>query len=159
MYPASGFESPKHALARLTGDVEAVCEARRIARLVDGMGTSVYLYTFERASVAASRNVVVHGRDTGFVFGNGLGHDRRDVVLSAAMSAYWSRFAATGDPNGDLSTPTEWPASWHRRLHTGGGEHLVLDSPIRVDRSLRESLRLLGTLLFQFCGRIGPGAE
>jgi parallel beta-helix repeat protein len=47
-YPATGFASPKLALSRLIGDAEAVCEARRVARLIERTKTPVYLYSFER---------------------------------------------------------------------------------------------------------------
>jgi para-nitrobenzyl esterase len=52
MYPVTSFPSPKDALARMTGDVEAVCEARRIARLVERTRTPVYLYSFEHEAGA-----------------------------------------------------------------------------------------------------------
>jgi len=60
-YPLADFPSPKHALARMTGDVEAVCEARRIGRLVERARTSVRRYSFD--DQAEARN---------FVFGKGL---------------------------------------------------------------------------------------
>ena len=47
-YPATEFATPKLALSRLIGDVEAVCEARRVARLIERTKTPVYLYSFER---------------------------------------------------------------------------------------------------------------
>ena len=41
-YPADDFPSPKRALSQLAGDVEAMCEVRRVARLVERTGTPVY---------------------------------------------------------------------------------------------------------------------
>lgn len=55
-YPLADFKSPKHALARITGDVESVCEAQRIARLVEQARTPVRLYSFD--DQAEARNFV-----------------------------------------------------------------------------------------------------
>jgi hypothetical protein len=46
-YPAADFPSPKHALAQLAGDVEYVCEANRVASLIERTRTPVFLYSFE----------------------------------------------------------------------------------------------------------------
>ena len=73
MYPVADFASPKHALARLTGDAEYVCEARRVARLVSRTRTPVYEYSFEREVDAVAPDLVIHGLDTNFVFGNNYG--------------------------------------------------------------------------------------
>jgi carboxylesterase type B len=105
MYPAADFLTPKHALARLTGDAEYVCEARRVARLVSRTGTPVYEYSFEREVDAVVPGLVIHGLDTNFVFGNNYGppapyvRNADDVALSTSMGGYWTRFMATGDPN------------------------------------------------------------
>ena len=39
-YPAADFPSPKLALSQLAGDVEAMCEVRRVARLIERTGNS-----------------------------------------------------------------------------------------------------------------------
>ena len=86
-YPVADFPSPKHALAQMAGDVEAVCEARRVARLIESRGTPVYLYSF----------------DTEFVFGNNFGPpstyvlNEADRALFNVISGYWTRFAAEGN--------------------------------------------------------------
>lgn len=111
MYPAEEFLSPKHALAQITGDVEAVCEARRVARLIERTHTPVYLYSFEREADAVVPDLVIHGLDRNFVFGNNFGPPSNyalnadDLALFGAIGSYWTRFAATGNPNGD-GTPT-----------------------------------------------------
>jgi para-nitrobenzyl esterase len=144
MYPDGDFASPKQALARLTSDVEAVCEARRVARLVERTGTPVYVYSFEREPATGSPGVVVHGRDTNFVFGNNF--DRQpyvlnttDRLLSDAMSAFWTNFAAIGDPNGGRRTPIAWSRYTRHREEDGAPfTHLVLNWPLQEGRHLRE---------------------
>ena len=142
MYPDSDFASPMDALARLTGDVEAVCEARRMADLVERTDTPVYLYSFDRQPAPPVRGIAFHGRDTNFVFGNNFERpayalDARDLALSAAMSAYWARFAAAGDPNGDHRAPLVWPVV-HRRGDGTVGPQLMLDEPSRIGDHPRE---------------------
>lgn len=142
-YPAADFASPKLALSRLIGDVEMVCEARRVARLVERTGTPVYVYSFEREVDAVVPDQVIHGLDRNFVFGNNFpAHvlDADDLSLFGAISGYWTRLAGTGDPNAaDGSTPS-WPAYKHP---TGDGrgadKYLILDWPVREDRRLREA--------------------
>jgi para-nitrobenzyl esterase len=159
MYPAADYPSPKHALSQLAGDVEAVCEARRVARLVSRTGTPVYQYSFEREVAAVAGDQVIHGIDTNFTFGNNYAAPSNyvlnadDRALSGAIGDYWTRFAATGNPNvvrrhqqhaagvfhADVAVDDEnddvvrWPAS-----HGENGKYLALDVPIRQDKHLRE---------------------
>jgi para-nitrobenzyl esterase len=151
MYPDADFPSPKHALSRLAGDVEAVCEARRLARLVSRAGTPAYWYSFEREVAAVAGDQVIHGMDTNFMFGNNYGApanyvlNPNDLALSRSIIDYWTRFAAAGNPNivghggvqgqaaGALDDDDRWPAT-----HGENGRYLVLDVPIRHDKHLRE---------------------
>ena len=106
-YPAADFASPKDALAALATDVEYVCEARRVARLIARTNTPVFLYSFEYEVDPVVPDRVAHGLDVNFVFGNNFGPPLfaayalgpTDLALSQAMGGYWTRFAATGDPN------------------------------------------------------------
>jgi para-nitrobenzyl esterase len=106
-YPASDFASPKDALVKLAGDVEYVCEARRVARLIAHARTPVFLYSFEYEVDPVVLDRVAHGIDVNFVFGNNFGPplfapyvlSPTDLALSNAMSGYWTRFADTGNPN------------------------------------------------------------
>lgn len=145
MYPAGNFRSPKLALSQLAGDVEAVCEARRVARLVERTRTPVHLYSFEREADAVVPDLVIHGLDRNFVFGNNFGPpsnyvlNAEDLALFSAISRYWTRFAATGNPNTDDDSVVHWPAYKHPTgAGRGADKYIVLDIPLRDDKRLRE---------------------
>lgn len=112
-YPATAYETPKDALARLTTDAEFVCEARRIARAMHHDGAPVYVYSFEYAVDPVTPGRAFHGLDTNFLFGNNFGAPSNhvlttpDLVIFQTMSTFWRRFAETGDPN--LRGAPNWP--------------------------------------------------
>jgi para-nitrobenzyl esterase len=143
-YRPQDFATPKDALAQLTGDVEYVCEATRVAEFVARTQTPVYLFSFEYVVDGLASNRVNHGFDTNFVFGNDFGApDNRvlnaaDLALSRSMGAYWSRFAAYGDPNRTSdNTAVHWSAYQRRIPFVADDEYLILDSVIRESRGLR----------------------
>jgi carboxylesterase type B len=144
-YPADVYATPKLALSQLAGDVEAVCEARRIARLVERTRTPVYLYSFEREADAVVPDLVIHGLDRNFVFGNNFGPPSNyvlnadDLAVFGAIADYWTRFAATGNPNSNDDSAVHWPAYKHPTGQgRGADKYIVLDSPVREDKRLRE---------------------
>ena len=83
------------------------CEARRVARLIARTHTPVFRYSFEYEVDAVVPDRVVHGFDVNFVFGTNFGPplfapytlSAADLALSTEIGGYWSRFAATGNPN------------------------------------------------------------
>jgi para-nitrobenzyl esterase len=144
MYSVADFPSPKHALSQLAGDFEGVCEARRVARLIERTRTPVYLYSFERQVAAVAADQVIHGLDRNFLFGNNYGPPSNyvlnddDLSLFGAISGYWTRLAETGDPNGGDSP--FWPAFRRAKdLGRGVSKHIVLDWPISQGERLREA--------------------
>jgi para-nitrobenzyl esterase len=147
-YPVGDFASPRDALATIVGDVEYVCEARRIARLVERTKTPVFLYSFDYEVDPVVLDRVVHGLDVNFVFGNNFGPplfasyalSPTERALSQTIAGYWSRFADTGNPNNDDPAVVHWPA-FSRPSGVGRGvdKHLVLDVPILEGARLREA--------------------
>jgi parallel beta-helix repeat protein len=104
----------------------------------------IYLYSFEREADAVVQDLVIHGLDRNFVFGNNFGPPSNyalnadDLALFGTISSYWTRFAVTGNPNGD-DTP-QWPAFKHPTgLGRGTSKHIALDWPVREDERLRET--------------------
>lgn len=136
-YPAAQYQTPKDALARLTGDAEYVCESRRVAAFVEKTGTPVYFYSFEHAVEALSGGRSIHGIETNFLFGNNFGPpsnhvlNAADQALFSAMSELWARFAATGNPN--AGSVEQWP-----RFDRTSAQHLVLDTSIGPASRLRD---------------------
>jgi para-nitrobenzyl esterase len=91
---------------------------------------------------------VVHGLDVNFVFGNNFGPplfvgyalNPTERAFSQTIAGYWSRFAATGNPNTDDPAVVHWPP-FTRPSGAGRGvdKHLVADVPIQEGRRLREA--------------------
>jgi para-nitrobenzyl esterase len=123
-YPISAYPSPNAAIARVTGDALFVCPARRTARGALAAGASVYRYTFERQfeNPLITDGGVMHSAEIPFVFGNDnflLGQmGQSGLPVSDIVQGYWTRFAETGDPNGNGAV--EWPRA-------DNDKHLVID--------------------------------
>ena len=163
-YPLAGTVAPRDLLARLTGDAEYVCEAGRVARAVERTGAPVYLFSFEYEVDAIAPDKVIHGLETNFVFGNDFGPPliaslaltEQDRVLARAMGGYWSRFAATGNPNADDDAIVHWPAFKHPTgPGRGADKYLIFDTTIREGQRLREAACTFWAPYF-FRSLIGP---
>lgn len=143
-YPAAAFSSPAEAMARVTGDAQFVCEARRLARSVERSGTPVFLYSYEYEIDALSLDHVIHGLESHIVFGNNYtpplfaAHtlDAADLALHGQMAGYWTRFAGSGNPNADDDTIVHWPAFKHPSGNGRGSDKYLV-----FDQSIREGLR------------------
>jgi para-nitrobenzyl esterase len=145
MYPAAAFASPKEALARLIGDVEYVCEARRVARAIERTKTRVYRYSFDYEVPPVAQNHVIHGLESNLVFGNNFGAPSnyplgpQDVVLFRAIAGYWTRFASTGNPNVEDGTVTHWPTmTMPAGNGRGSDKYFVLDATPTAGLRLHE---------------------
>ena len=134
-YPSTG-DAPKSTLARLVGDVEAVCEARRVARLVARSKAPVFLYSLASGPSAFESAVPsLLGLDLLFA---SSGTDSRagrgrhtGKFLSGKITAYLTSFVISGHPSTGEHGDVEWPA--FSDVEPAGGRYLAFSSPIRVD--------------------------
>ena len=147
-YPAADFASPKDALSRLAGDVEYVCEANRLANLIERTKTPVFLYSFEYEVDPVVLDRVVHGLDVNFVFGHNFGPPlfapytlgATDLALFRELSGYWTRFMRSGHPNTEDPNVVHWPAFRHPTgPGRGSDKYLTFDMPIREGKRQRET--------------------
>jgi para-nitrobenzyl esterase len=132
-YPLSGYDDPGAALSAALGHHRLACPSRRAAHLLAEAGRAVRVYRFDYPDAGFQLSLdrplgAFHSAEIQFVFGHPamLGAPRftgDDVPLHEAISAYWARFVATADPNGD-GAPA-WPA-----YDVTADEHLVLDRTI-----------------------------
>jgi para-nitrobenzyl esterase len=145
--PTSSVPPPIEAMARVTGDVQFVCEGRRLARAIERTGTPTYVYSYEYEIDTLSIDHVIHGAESNILFGNSYTPpvfpnyvlNAQDLTLHAAMRGYWTRFAASGNPNADDDTVVHWPAFKHPTgAGRGSDKLLVLDSVIREGMRTRE---------------------
>jgi len=138
-YPASSYATPQDALMALLSDMRFTCPARTIARAAaDHQSEPVYRYFFtRRADTQSGPLPASHGIELLYVFGTI--HDipfytpaQGDAELSLSMMAYWTRFGASGNPNG--APEPEWPA-----YDTSSDSHMVLDAPPTAGTHLLEA--------------------
>lgn len=111
--------------------------ARFVARAMARAGEHrVYVYTFTHVIPTPGGRVLgaFHGGEISFVFGAQPGWPVApgDAVLRRAIMAYWARFAATADPNGD--SRVRWPRYEldRERVLDLGDTIRVLTQPRRV---------------------------
>ncbi len=119
LYPATEYDSPWYALVAVDSDFFFTCPTRALARAAVGAGRPPvwrYFFThrFENSAFLNSLRAF-HTSELYFVFGNlgwvaGVGPykpSEAERQLSTDLMGYWTRFAATGDPNGGAAAP--WP--------------------------------------------------
>ncbi len=160
-YPASDHSSPQEAMARLVGDGQFVCEARRLTRLIASRpGGRAFLYSYEYEIDELSLDHVNHGFESHVIFGNNYtpplfaNHvlTQADLSLHMQMAGYWARFAATGDPGG--AGELRWTLYGEPRGKEGNRrDHMIFDAAVRRGDDLREDAcdfwegLFLGTML------------
>ncbi len=113
LYPVSAYPSVTAAYDAFLTDAVFTCPTRDQARYVTALATHVYLYHFTRLNHAGMLLGlgVFHSSELPYVFGDFVPPftaDDTDTALSNTMMNYWTRFAATGDPNGGADPM--WPA-------------------------------------------------
>jgi para-nitrobenzyl esterase len=133
------FDNYNDALTQVTSDAFFVCQARRLERWFAANSQKTFLYSFNGpltgVPIAQLVGTAFHSSELPYVFGNSylLGSvPDAGAPLVGAIEGYWTRFAATGDPNGG-SDPT-WPA-----YATAADTNVNLDTAITVDSGLEAS--------------------
>jgi para-nitrobenzyl esterase len=137
-YPSASFASPKDAAAEVIGDGWFVCPTRKTARGLSQAGVSTYVYHFTPPinSSFLSNAGTFHSSEIPFIFGNpflGITLGPAEQDLSRAMIGYWSRMAATGDPNGDGGFA--WP-----KYDATADSHMVLDLTLSTGTDLKKDV-------------------
>lgn len=146
IYPATSYATPKDALARLTSDVEFVCEARRAARVLHHDGAPVFLYSFEYTVEPVTPGRAFHGLETNLLFGNNFAAPSNhvlapaDIAVFGTISSYWREFAETGSPN-HPDNPVQWPA-FRPDATPHSGDLDLSDRYLRFDRTASEGRAL-----------------
>lgn len=115
-YPVSAYPEPWYAWADLVDDLAFACRtsahARRHAEA--GFPTWRYVYTHVYAGPSAVYGAF-HGGELGFVFGPQPPFTLPERDLTGQIQRQWTRFAASGDPNGGDGNSGNDPA-WPQRL-------------------------------------------
>ncbi|MCY0929882.1 carboxylesterase family protein [Streptomyces sp. H27-H1] len=117
-YPVSAHPTPALAFAAVLSDASFVCpqlrDSRSLARHVP-----TYDYGFDDRQAPDFTGLppvpgfpygASHGFELPYLFDTGLPLSAAQRVLAERMTGYWTRFAATGDPNGPRAAPW-WPRS------------------------------------------------
>jgi para-nitrobenzyl esterase len=149
LYADAAATSPIEAMARVVGDVQFACEARRLARLIERTGTPTYVYSYEHEIDALSPDHVIHGVESNVLFRNNYTIPpfaanytlaAEELSLHAAMAGYWARFAATGNPNRGDDTVFSWaPFKRPDGPGRGGDRYIMLKPELDEGTRLRES--------------------
>lgn len=107
IYNTKNYSTPSRAVAGLLTDVMFSCDANKAARAFANSGVPTYAYEFADPSPPSVLSPPVpdmgatHASELQFLFDlNTLDQFTPDQkVLMNQMIGYWTRFAATGDPN------------------------------------------------------------
>jgi para-nitrobenzyl esterase len=138
VYPSSDYASPRAAYVALTTDVIFTCQARTDARAFTAAQSEpvfryYFTHPFSNGGAALKAFGVSHGMELLYVFRqleeSGFMPSAAELSLSDAFDAYWSHFAATGDPNGNGPA---WP-----RYDPAADTYLQLDTTITTGAGLR----------------------
>ena len=118
LYPSAAYTDPSYALIGLDTDFNFTCETRNIARAAAVPNRKPvwrYLYTHALESDAYLQTWrAFHAQEAFFIFDNfsGLGSGytptSAETNLANTMMGYWTRFAASGNPNGS-GAAVLWP--------------------------------------------------
>ena len=131
-YPAADYPTYNDAWLALLGDYGYVCPTRRAltsgsANQAQSVWRAHFTHGFTHGPLAIYG--AGHGMDVYFTFGHlsysGALPTEAELSLSREMMGYWTRFAATGDPNDPLGDALPWAA-----YNANDDNYLQLDTPI-----------------------------
>ena len=158
LYGADGeadTDTERVAAATLFGDQRYVISARYLAGQMKNVSSPAYAYYFQYVPEAQRETFpgAPHGSEVAYAFGD-THHPEPEryggaagAALGDAMAGYWTRFARTGNPNGDGAP--EWP-----EYDAESDTWIVLDAPAPVATPgvIQDSLDLLEAM---YLDRIG----
>ena len=154
-------DAERVAAATSFGDQRYVISARYLAEKMKTVSSPARTYYFQFVPEAQRETFpgAPHGSEVAYVFGDpgepGSETYRGDdgAALADAMAGYWTRFAATGDPNGDGAP--EWP-----EYDAESDTWMVLDAPEpkATPGVLKDRLDLLEEAYLERIGGSNPGA-
>ncbi len=138
LYNPMNFPTPWKALQELTTETRWSCPTRALIRtVVPVQREQAFRYYFRHrldVRVAPSQSAfgAYHGLELFYVFGTGDGFagyraSASDRVVQDAIQGYWTRFAATGDPNGAMAI------QWTSYTMMGDAHLSIADPPIAGD--------------------------
>ncbi|WP_327302550.1 carboxylesterase family protein [Streptomyces sp. NBC_01298] len=117
-YPVTAHPTPALAFAAALTDASFVCPQLRDSRAL-ARHVPTYDYGFDDRSAPDFTGLppvpgfpygASHGSELPYLFDTGLPMTAAQRVLAERMTGYWTRFAATGDPNAPGTGPW-WPRS------------------------------------------------
>ncbi|MFE4638707.1 carboxylesterase/lipase family protein [Streptomyces sp. NPDC056773] len=117
-YPVTAHPTPALAFAAALTDASFVCPQLRDSRLL-ARHVPTYDYGFDDRGAPDFSGLppvpgfpygASHGSELPYLFDTGLPMSAAQRVLAERMTGYWTRFAATGDPNAPGTGPW-WPRS------------------------------------------------
>ena len=151
VYPSSSYPTPRDAFIEATTDYRWLCPARRFARAVsNSQKEPVYRFVFTHAqsgpSVATAQGAW-HGEELMFIFRSFMSGvfgpftpTVDELTLSDQMIGYWTRFAATGDPNG-ADAPLPWFV-YGQNADNDGQDHIFFATDAQGEAKLEPFLQL-----------------
>ena len=132
--PVKDSSEVEPRVLELATDWLFTCPSRTAARAMGAVGSPAFRYVFTRVLPGGESLGAYHGMEITYAFGNRLPWMPREAVdekISATMMEYWTRFAATGDPNG--GSQAKWPR------YTGETDQVLeLGPTVRVVTGLKK---------------------
>lgn len=131
MFPATSDAEVGSAYANLLTQTEFAAFARFVCQSASVKKTKAYLYQFTHVPPTQEGALLgaFHGAEMPYVFGNlsaSQGYTQMDMDLSKVIMGYWTRFAASGDPNG--GGRPNWPFYGPKDQNLELGEQVKVNS-------------------------------